>query len=1395
MNFKRSISALMSVLIVFSVIIPMPVLAAGNPAITISSVTDTPGSTVNVELKIKDNPGILGAELAITFDEGLTLIGASNGDAFSPLTMTKPGKLTSPCKFVWDGQELEDSDVKDGTILTLQFTLPENAEKGTKYNISAAYDDGAVVNRYLVPVFPDITNGYIEVLDYVYGDLNEDKKVNTTDVIMLRRHLAGGYEQTINIDAADVNTDTKKNTTDVILMRRFIAGGYGITFPYIIEGCDHVLQAFAAKEATYTEPGNIAYWQCRACNKYFADEAGEAEITLEETVLPVLTEDEYTITYHVYGNDEYLKSLNLENPNPTYYTKQDGLVLQDLIVNGYNFVGWFTSQTGGTQVTEISVGTTGNKVLYARWEKVDYTISFYSPIVEKEPITRTIDQETFIPDLQMHQYKFMGWTDSNGDIVTSVKPGTGNIKLYANWVSYRNQPISNDYKNDAPIIIEDEENQQYFFVYYIGKLINVPLYTIQDFGNTTSGIVRHESITKTSSISTTTANTITNSIVDSTTNSATWTLSKDWNTLVTNTEDFSETSLEESNILISDGYTHTDGSSTNTGTVTDTGTLTKDKTTTKDLTTTKHGNSAELGTEVSIGKDSWPVNVDISGSYEQHKDTTEEGGTVDEDGTDSYNLTHTNNLSSSSESTTNSHNKSVSETISNSTQKNWGFSIANSVGGEESSSEATESTLSNSNTYSTTLSYNTTETTTTVKEFSTEQAMPGWHRLVRAGTAHVFAVVGYDIPTRTYYNYSFSALDDEQYDFYDYSAHDGEYDDYETGVLPFEVPIDVHEYVTERVYRTNGLVVNAQTGTIVNYEGQNKYVNIPDYYNLDNGDGTYSAIKITGISSNAFNGNENVKGIRLSNYITEIPDNAFSGCTSLEYVTGPNIVKIGTGAFSGCISLEKYTVPTSIIELGENAFADVPEVNITAANVNVAKSASRTGANNLILDISCIPFDEAIDLALEVGNITSFELQGKDKEYRGLSLKSDAETTVINGVTFTENTNIPMELTSLNVILNRVTVDCSGYAMVLHSDDTNLLLNRTVNLMSTTGNAVVARGVNVGSLDSSVLGLLDVVGNVIICGELVDDCEAITVTDGEIIYVTEEEFENYLTPHTITFNANGGAVNTESKIVFYDTVIGELPEPSRDFYSFDGWYTEADGGDKITADTVMAYKTDLTLYAHWYQNDVSAWTLASEAPSDAEVVDRKYAYSQTQYTESTSTSLNGWERYDSYWSKSGSGSFNYANFSGYNMNGWYSDFKNDRWYNYENETSKRETSAVHSGYIYMHWCEGRTIPWGPTDAYMWRVPTYRGGKEYDTFHSFMSDENKSAASDGVSHWFSRTDICTDAGYWFKIPYYTCWYTDYNKIFKYRKTESKESSTYPSGSNISNIQEWVQYRAK
>ena len=50
----------------------------------------------------------------------------------------------------------------------------------------------------------------------------------------------------------------------------------------------HTLTHFPEKAATVSEEGNIAYWYCPICAKYFSDEAATKEIKLESTVIPML---------------------------------------------------------------------------------------------------------------------------------------------------------------------------------------------------------------------------------------------------------------------------------------------------------------------------------------------------------------------------------------------------------------------------------------------------------------------------------------------------------------------------------------------------------------------------------------------------------------------------------------------------------------------------------------------------------------------------------------------------------------------------------------------------------------------------------------------------------------------------------------------------------------------------------------------------------------------------------------------------------------------------------------------------------------------------------------------------------------------------------------------------
>jgi len=66
----------------------------------------------------------------------------------------------------------------------------------------------------------------------------------------------------------------------------------------------------------------------------------------------------------------------------------------------------------------------------------------------------------------------------------------------------------------------------------------------------------------------------------------------------------------------------------------------------------------------------------------------------------------------------------------------------------------------------------------------------------------------------------------------------------------------------------------------------------------------------------------------------------------------------------------------------------------------------------------------------------------------------------------------------------------------------------------------------------------------------------------------------------ITWNANGGSVTPALRKVAYKKGYGTLPTPTRSGYTFDGWYTAASGGTKVSAVTKMAAK-NVTVYAQW----------------------------------------------------------------------------------------------------------------------------------------------------------------------------------------------------------------------
>ena len=74
----------------------------------------------------------------------------------------------------------------------------------------------------------------------------------------------------------------------------------------------------------------------------------------------------------------------------------------------------------------------------------------------------------------------------------------------------------------------------------------------------------------------------------------------------------------------------------------------------------------------------------------------------------------------------------------------------------------------------------------------------------------------------------------------------------------------------------------------------------------------------------------------------------------------------------------------------------------------------------------------------------------------------------------------------------------------------------------------------------------------------------------------------------VSFNAQGGSCPLQQMAADPSQPLGDLPVPTLEGYRFDGWFTQPEGGERITKDSQISGHT--TLYAHWASTeDLNGW--------------------------------------------------------------------------------------------------------------------------------------------------------------------------------------------------------------
>lgn len=128
---------------------------------------------------------------------------------------------------------------------------------------------------------------------------------------------------------------------------------------------------------------------------------------------------------------------NSENNPNEYVPEKLPLLLENPTKSGYKFVGWYDNENfTGESITEISVGTMGDVTLYAKWNALDYRISYElnGGINAENPDGYDVsDLPVSLHAPSRTGYIFKGWYMGENRVLAIPVGTTGNVVVSAKW--------------------------------------------------------------------------------------------------------------------------------------------------------------------------------------------------------------------------------------------------------------------------------------------------------------------------------------------------------------------------------------------------------------------------------------------------------------------------------------------------------------------------------------------------------------------------------------------------------------------------------------------------------------------------------------------------------------------------------------------------------------------------------------------------------------------------------------------------------------------------------------------------------------------------------------------------------------------------------------------------
>ncbi len=339
---------------------------------------------------------------------------------------------------------------------------------------------------------------------------------------------------------------------------------------------------------------------------------------------------------------------------------------------------------------------------------------------------------------------------------------------------------------------------------------------------------------------------------------------------------------------------------------------------------------------------------------------------------------------------------------------------------------------------------------------------------------------------------------------------------------------------------------------------------------------------VTNIGNQAFYNCTNLTTVTGGTAVKSIGDYAFYNCANLTAVTiGAAVKNIGSYAFGKCTNLENVYVPDSVEKLGAYAFKNCESLKTASLPGSLYNTS---GANTWFLNCPDVTvtyrgLTHKVTFNATANGGTALPLADRAKNVaHGAAVGSMPTPNPPSGYSFTGWFTAASggERVTTAYIIN---ADVTFYA---HYTQTpcKVTFNANGGTVSPTTRLVV-KGGQVGTLPTPTRDGYTCNGwwtSPFIGGQKISETQTI---NADVTF-----YANWLENHTVTFNANGGTPATTTRVVVHGSTVGKLPAPpTRDGYTFNGWWTTSDGGSQIAPDQTVT--ENVTYYAHWTLNTVT----------------------------------------------------------------------------------------------------------------------------------------------------------------------------------------------------------------